>query len=178
VKWHDFFGLGDEVPTVGDFNGDGKDDIVTFARGTTGDVFVALSDGTKFSGTSTMWHDNFAFNAEVPAIGDFNGDGKDDIATFTRGTAEDVFVALSDGTKFVGNSVKWHDGFALDGEIPATGDFTGDGKDDIAVFTRGTGADVFVAPSDGGKFVGTSVKWHDGFAFNDEVPAPRAIAIL
>jgi V8-like Glu-specific endopeptidase len=176
--WHGDFGFGAEQPNVGDFNGDGKDDIAVFTRGTGGDVYVALSDGTKFVGNGVKWHDNFAFNNEVPAIGDFNGDGKDDIATFTLGSASDVFVALSDGTKFVGNSVKWHDHFALDGELPAVGDFDGDGKSDIATFTRGTAADVFVSLSDGTKFTGNSVKWHDNFAYNSEVPLPRAVTIM
>ncbi|MCR6488227.1 FG-GAP-like repeat-containing protein [Amycolatopsis sp. OK19-0408] len=176
--WHGDFGYGTELPAIGDFNGDGKDDIAVFTRGSTADVYVALSDGTKFVGNGVKWHDSFAWNSEQPAVGDFNGDGKDDIATFTRGTTSDVFVSLSDGTKFVGNSVKWHDAFGLDGEIPATGDFNGDGKADIAVFTRGTAADVYVAVSDGTKFVGTSVKWHDNFAYNSEVPLPRAITIM
>jgi hypothetical protein len=176
--WHGDFGYNAEQPYVGDFNGDGKDDIAVFTRGITGDVYVALSDGTKFAGSGVKWHDNFAFNTEIPAIGDFNGDGKDDIAVFTRGSASDVFVATSDGTKFVGTNVKWHDHFAANDEIPAVGDFNGDGKDDIATFTRGTAADVYVATSDGAKFVGDSVKWHDSFAYNTEVPSPRTITIL
>ncbi|MEU8639646.1 FG-GAP-like repeat-containing protein [Amycolatopsis sp. NPDC048633] len=176
--WHGDFGFGTELPAVGDFNGDGKDDIAVFTRGSTADVYVALSDGSRFVGNAVKWHDSFAWNSELPAVGDFDGDGKDDIATFTRGTTSDVFVSLSDGTKFVGNSVKWHDAFGYDGEIPAIGDFTGDGKDDIAVFTRGTAADVYVAVSDGAKFVGNGVKWHDNFAYNSEVPLPRAITII
>ncbi|MFF1606941.1 FG-GAP-like repeat-containing protein [Amycolatopsis sp. NPDC058278] len=174
--WHDYFGIQAEVPAVGDFNGDGKDDIALFVRGTAGDVYVALSDGTKF-GTSTLWHGNFGFNDEQPAVGDFNGDGKDDIAVFARGTSGDVFAALSDGTKFTGTSVKWHDYFGIQNEVPAVGDFNGDGKDDIALFVRGSAADVFVALSDGTKF-GTSAKWHDNFAYNSEVPVPRAITVL
>ncbi len=177
VVWHDFFGINDEQPYVGDFNGDGKDDIAVFTRGTAGDVFVALSDGTRFSGTSVKWHDNFAFNAEIPAIGDFNGDGKDDIATFTRGTAGDVFVALSDGTKFVGNSLKWQDFFGVGDEVPAVGDFTGDSKDDLGLFKRGSTSDVLVAVSDGTRF-GTGTLWHDFFGLATEVQLPRAITVM
>jgi hypothetical protein len=178
VKWHDHFGIDNELPAVGDFNGDGKDDIAVFTRGSTGDVFVALSDGTKFTGNSVQWHDNFAYNNEVPAVGDFNGDGKDDLAVFTRGSIGDVYVALSDGTKFTGNGVRWHDNFAYNDEIPGVGDFNGDGKADVVVFTRGSIADVYVSLSDGTKFTGNGVQWHDNFAYNSEVPVPRAIAIL
>ena len=55
------------------------------------------------------------------AGGDFNGDGKDDIVTFTRGPAADVYVALSTGHSFVGTGVKWHDFFAVGDEIPRSG---------------------------------------------------------
>jgi hypothetical protein len=161
-----------------DFTGDGKGDIATFVRGTDGHVYVAASDGTKFVGNSVSWHDRFSIGAEIPLSGDFNGDGKADVATFTRGSAADVYVATSDGTKFTGNGVLWDDYFAANSEIPAVGDFNGDGKDDIATFTRGTTADVYVATSDGTKFVGDSIKWHDAFAYNSEVPLPRAITIL
>ncbi|MEU4250802.1 VCBS repeat-containing protein [Amycolatopsis sp. NPDC026612] len=109
-------------------------------------------------------------------MGDFNGDGKDDIAVFVRGTAGDVYVSLSDGTKF-GTSALWHDYFGIADEVPATGDFNGDGKDDIATFVRGTAGDVYVSLSTGAKF-DTSSAWHGNFAFNSEVPVPRAIPIL
>lgn len=172
VKWHDNFCFGDEIPLVGDFNGDGRDDIVAFTRGTSKDVYVALSNAsTAFVGTAVKWHDQFCLGNEIPLVGDFNGDGKDDIATFTRGNTADVFVALSNGTNaFVGTAMKWHDQFCFGSEIPLAGDFNGDGKDDIATFTRGSTADVFVALSDGGKFVGTADKWNDWFCQKDEVP--------
>ncbi len=169
-KWHDWFAYGNEIPLVGDFNGDGKDDIVTFTRGNTGDVFVALSDGTKFNGTGVKWHDWFSINDEIPLVGDFNGDGKDDLATFTRGNTGDVYVALSTGSSFVGTAVKWHDWFSINSEIPLVGDFNGDGRDDIATFTRSNTGDVYVATSTGFSFVGTAQKWHDWFSINDEVP--------
>jgi hypothetical protein len=171
VKWHDYFAAGTETPLVGDFNGDRKDDIATFTRGAAADVYVALSTGSSFRGTGVKWHDYFAVGAEIPAVGDFNGDGRDDIATFTRGAAADVYVALSTGYSFAGTGVKWHNYFAVGAEIPAVGDFNGDGRDDIATFTRGAAADVYVARSTGSSFVGTGVKWHDYFAVGSELPS-------
>jgi hypothetical protein len=222
-KWHDHFAAGDELPLVGDFNGDGKDDIATFTRGATADVYVSLSDGHRFVQDAWKWHDHFAAGNEIPVIGDFNGDGRDDIATFTTGDAADVYVSLSDGTHFVqdawkwadnvgggpsrpwagdvngdgkadavvfvngtaavaisggagfGAQTQWHDHFAVGDEIPGTGDFTGDGKSDIVTFTRGDLADVYVAWSDGTKYNGTGVKWHDHFAGGAEIPRPGLI---
>ena len=107
------------ISRSGDFNGDGRDDIATFTRGGTCDVYVALSNGAGFAGTAVKWHDFFACAEEVPLVGDFNGDNRDDIATFTRGGACDVYVATSTGSAFAGTAAKWHDMFACGSEIPA-----------------------------------------------------------
>jgi hypothetical protein len=164
--WHDWFAPGAEIPTVGDFNGDGKDDIITFTRGESGDVFVGLSTGNGFA--VGKWHDFFSIHGEIPAVGDFNGDGMDDIATFTRGGDGNVYIALSTGGAF-GGSALWHDYFAIHGELPVVADFNGDGKDDIATFTRGGDGNVIVSLSTGGGFGGAGL-WHDFFAIHDEVP--------
>ncbi|MGH3657772.1 MAG: FG-GAP repeat domain-containing protein, partial [Micromonosporaceae bacterium] len=169
VKWNDFFAIGGETPYTGDFDGDGKDDVVTFSHHDTGDVYVGRSTGTGFAG-GAKWHDWFAPRAEIGAVGDFNGDGKDDIATFTHDSKADVYVALSNGNGFVGTEQKWHDWFAPTGEYPAVGDVNGDGKDDIVTFTRGSTGDVYVALSTGTGFVGTEQKWHDWFAPGGEQP--------
>ena len=195
--WHKFFSLKDEIPMVGDFNGDGKDDIITFTQQEQKDaagniigpavVWVSLSTGRNFA-TSSVWHKFFSLKGEVPGVGDFNGDGKDDIITFTQQLQKDangnvigpavVWVALSDGTKFMTSSV-WHKFFSLKGEIPMVGDFNGDGKDDIVTFTQQQQKDaaghiignavVWVSLSTGTRF-GPSSIWHTFFSLKGEIP--------
>jgi hypothetical protein len=85
-------GAAPETVAVGDFNGDGKQDL---AVGTAGGVSVLLGngDGTFQDAVNTDLDD-------VPtsmAVGDFNGDGKPDLAV-TYGGLNSVRVLLGDGT--------------------------------------------------------------------------------
>ncbi|MFI7577753.1 S8 family serine peptidase [Micromonospora sp. NPDC049497] len=173
-KWHEYFGAGEEIPMVGDVNGDGRADLITFTRGTSADVYVALSTGSSF-GPSQRWHTWFAASNETPAVGDFNGDGRDDIATVTRGVLgspsvnRTVYVALSNGTGFVGTGVRWSDSFLGGDAVPLVGDFDCDGRDDLAAFERGGAGRVLVASSQGDRFAGATL-WSYRFALATAVP--------
>ncbi|MCG5461654.1 VCBS repeat-containing protein [Micromonospora sp. MED01] len=168
LKWHEFFSPFGEFPALGDVNGDGRDDLITFTQGpaSASDVIVALSNGSSF-GAAQKWHDLFAVGAELPRVGDVNGDGRDDIVTFTCDANADVYAATSTGTGFAGTTVKWHDFFCLAGEFPYLGDANGDGMDDLIVFTKGATNDVHVALSTGTGFLGAT-RWHDFFGLTGE----------
>ncbi len=169
VRWHDSFCYNDEICEVGDFNGDDRDDIVVFTRGSRGDVYVALSTGTFFTGTGWKWHDSFCYNDEICKVGDADGDGMDDVVAFTRGSSADVYVATAYAYGFAGTGVKWHDKFCYHSEQCDVADVNGDGKDDVVAFLRGDAADVFAAKSTGSKFDGTGKKWHALFCLGQQV---------
>jgi hypothetical protein len=113
--WHGSFGLGVLEARIGDFNGDGAADVAAFTNDGTADVYVALSTRNGF-GPAVKWHDYFAPAGEFPYVGDYNGDGRDDIVTFTHTASADVYTSLSSGTAF-GPAAMWHDFFGLPGEI-------------------------------------------------------------
>ena len=95
LLWHSNFCLEDEIPGVGDFNGDGRDDIVTFKQDT-GEVFVALSSLFNFQGDGWLWASDFCYSGDTPLVGDFNGDGRDDIACVSVDDGRSrILVALS-----------------------------------------------------------------------------------
>lgn len=118
-----------EIAGTGDFDGDGRDDILW----------------RRADGAMTNWLGNpnggFTPNAanllqvvdpqwQIIAVGDFNGDGKDDILwhradgaiTDWLGTASGSFTPNASNALFVPDS-QWH--------VVGTGDFNGDHRDDI-----------------------------------------------
>jgi hypothetical protein len=111
---------------VGDFNGDGKQDIATANRGSSS-VSIRLGDGQGgFSGTTEIVGRTSPVSV---AVGDFNGDGNQDIATANQFSST-VSIRLGDGQGGFSGTTN----IAV-GSTPrsvAIGDFNGDGNQDIA----------------------------------------------
>jgi FG-GAP-like repeat len=186
-RWNDVNGYdfctGGEGCYVGDLNGDGKDDIISFVGNSQsgsayGDVYAALSTGTSF-GTTYKRHDYFCTlnSTAVCDVGDFNGDGRADIVAFYRNASGslrgDVYVALSNGSIY-GPSSKWHDFFCINEETCAVGNVAGsssDNRDDIIAFVHrdsgsgGTNSRVLTAQSTGSSFSSFVAVQLSGFCF-------------
>lgn len=171
---------------VGDFNGDGYDDIATIAP--LGNyslrIYVQLNNkkGGFTSNPGLVWYSSPPKSFSIADVksrilaGDYNGDGKDDIAVmYDYGNAHiRIIVYQSNGSKFI-DTPFWLD--SGEGSFNAnnvngrlvSGDFNGDGKDDIAnMYNYGnTEVRCFVYLSNGTTFTHNPV-WLYGDSFNAE----------
>ena len=118
-----------QVEGIGDFNGDGRDDI--FWRGDDGRV-------TNWLGTSSAGFIDNGANAldlvpaswKVAGVGDFNGDGYDDILWRNDDGRLTDWLGTTNGGLF-DNAATALTFVPTDWQVAAVGDFNGDGRDDI-----------------------------------------------
>jgi hypothetical protein len=159
--------------TRADLNGDGRDDVVNFQQGSSGQVWAALSNGSSLN-PPTLWNPwgAFSYTGHLPAVGDVNGDGKADMVNFQQGNGQ-VWVALSNGSSF-SPPTRWNPwgAFSNEGHVPRVGDVNGDGKADMVNFQRDSGGSVWVALSNGTTF-NTPGQWGSGTAFSFRKATPR-----
>ena len=116
---------------VGDFNGDGRDDVMT--RGIDGAWRIQRSTGTGFElVTGPRWSPTAYLDGEA-VVGDFNGDGRDDVALRQTTGSWYVGYGTEDGlsTSYAG---RWNE-IAYTWTDIQVGDFNGDQRDDIIART-------------------------------------------
>jgi hypothetical protein len=147
------------VPTwsgVGDFNGDGFDDLVWYEDGTVPAVGVFFSTGSGFVNQADwgLFATERLSAPEWAGTGDFNGDGKDDIVWYRSDHGLQVFLSVGD--RFV-DSGNWGVPAGWQSRTwAAVGDFTGDQRDDIVWHWEG----LRVLRSIGSRFLTFPAPWY------------------
>ena len=121
------FGVTDRTVSlvVGDFNGDGKQDLATVNSpiNSVGEVSILLGNGVgSFSAPTNFGGVGASLSSEL-VVGDFNGDGKQDLAV------SGVTILLGNGTGSFSPPTHFPAGASDDGL--AVGDFNGDGRQDL-----------------------------------------------
>jgi hypothetical protein len=127
---------------VGDFNGDGRDDLLrqeksSWSTDRVNTAYLLLADG-KGSFERIVLSEDYNLNGDLTNlyIGDFNGDGKDDVlrqekSSWSTDRVDTAYLLLSTGRSF--RKIVLSEDYDLNGDLTNlyVGDFNGDGKDDI-----------------------------------------------
>jgi hypothetical protein len=128
--------LGDNAPLVsvlGDFNGDGKQDVASIVQDPSANFWlsVVLSNGDGTFATPILTSVTFNANGspDLLAAADVNGDGKCDVVLVH---ANSVDVLIGDGTGNFAAAVNYADTISIPAAV-ALADANGDSKMDIVV---------------------------------------------
>jgi Bacterial Ig-like domain (group 3)/FG-GAP-like repeat/FG-GAP repeat len=158
-------GFGPTEVAVGDFNGDGKLDLAVATQCGTTPLQNCFGEGAGGTGTVSILLGNgdgtFQPHVEYPGakggtlagitVGDFNGDGKADVAATDNGintSGVSVFLGSGDGT--FQPHMDLSTGSDSQPEAVAAADFNGDGKLDLVAGGSTTNvASVFLGNGDG-----------------------------
>ena len=143
-----------QVAGIGDFDGDGKDDIL-WHNAATGENYIYFMDGKTIKPGEGYLRTVADTRWQIAGVGDFNGDGKADIAWRNSATGEN-YLYLMNGTSIAAEGyfrtvadTRW--------QIVGVGDFDGDGKVDIVWRHTATGEN-YLYPMNG-----TTIKASEGY---------------
>ena len=124
------FGTEDDMPVIGDWNGDGVYTVGIFRNGT---WFLDMNgDGRWGPGDLVV---QFGQQGDIPVVGDWTGDGITKLGVYRNG----VFYLDTNNNHVLDAADKI---FALGGpgDKPFAGDFTGSGIDTVGVYHDGGGS--------------------------------------
>jgi len=145
---------------VADFNGDGIPDFAVAGEEDMVQIFLGNGDGTFTQAAGLVPADNGVNSSEFVVAGDFNGDGKQDLAVSDcYANTVTIFLGNGDGTFTLNGTLPMPAGVTgIPGDIEdpayfdvmAVADFNGDGKLDLAVSSLSTGIfTIFLGNGDG-----------------------------
>ena len=116
------YGIRDDFPIVGDWDGNGTQTVGVFRRGT---FFLRNANTPGFSDLNFTYGDA----ADFPVVGDWNGDGVQTVGTY-RSSNSTFYLRNSNATGVADFTVQFGD----PGDFPVVGDWNGDGKASVGVY--------------------------------------------
>ncbi len=137
------------VKGVGDFNGDGKSDILFQNQNANGGVYIWSMDGTTINGDGSGFVGRSGADWIIKGVGDFNGDGKSDILFQIQNGDGGVYIWAMDGAMINGDGTGYVGLAGGEWVVKGVGDFNGDGKSDILFQNSNANGGVYIWSMDG-----------------------------
>ena len=123
-----------KIAGIGDFDGDGRSDVLWRNAGSGLNVIWRSGDSASQQAVTAVRN----LEWKIAAVGDFNGDGRSDI--LWRNSRTGANVIWKSGSSLTPQAVTGVTNLAW--KVATTGDFDGDGKWDVAWRNSTTGANV------------------------------------
>jgi hypothetical protein len=123
-----YYGNPGDAPFMGDWNCDGIDTPGLYRKS---DGFVYLRQTNTQGTADTEFY--FGNPGDIPLVGDFNGDGCDTVSLYRKSEHRIYIInALGEDGKGLGAADYFFE-FGNPGDVPFTGDFDGDGIDEVGL---------------------------------------------
>ena len=138
----------DDVPLTGDIDGDGRTELIVWRPSTGTWYWLASSThwDAESGGHSLQWGNEAL--GDMPFTGDFDGDGRTDLAIWRARTGTWYWLTSSTGYSYAtARSKQWGNG-AL-GDVPMVADMDGDGRADLVVWRPSVGMWFWLTSSSG-----------------------------
>ena len=129
------FGIPGDLPVTGDWNGDGKTKIGVYRQG---QWFLDFNGNRKWDQDTDKAYANFGMPTDLPVSGDVDGDGISEIGVYHPATGQWFFDVDKNGAWSGCGADLCLTQFGSPGDIPVTGDWNGDGVDEVGVYHQGT----------------------------------------
>ena len=128
------FGAPGDLPVAGDWNGTGFAKIGVFRNG---QWFLDANGNGAWDGCGVDLCLNFGQMGDWPVAGNWDGGLKAGVGVFRNGT---WFLDYNGNGKWDGCNIDrcYYGSFGQTGDLPAAGDWNGDGKAKVGVFRNGT----------------------------------------